>query len=88
MTVGVPSILRPIPLFAKFIPHQTYDDLLDRTPFMFIPLDPDHIREFSRDVAVPEMHDRIIAGVARRLNIPLITADPLIAAANVVRIVW
>ncbi len=25
MTVGVPSILRPIPLFAKFIPHQTYN---------------------------------------------------------------
>ena len=53
-----------------------------------MPVDHTHIPDFMQDVAVPEMHDRVIAGVARRLGAPLITSDPLIIAANLVKIVW
>jgi hypothetical protein len=41
-----------------------------------------------QDAAVQEMHDRIIAGVARRLGAPLISSDPLIAASGIVTIEW
>lgn len=47
-----------------------------------------HVLEFSLDAIVPEMHDRIITGVARRLGAPLITSDPLIIASGLVTIVW
>ena len=48
----------------------------------------DDVLDFQQTAAVPEMHDRIIAGVARRLRAPLIASDPLIIAANIVTIVW
>jgi hypothetical protein len=44
--------------------------------------------DFDSDQAVPEMHDRMIAGVARRMNAVLSTRDPLIVASNVVATVW
>lgn len=65
-----------------------YDDLLSRDFFRFLPLDHHHVLDFEQDSQVPEMHDRMIAGAARRLGAPLITSDPLIARANVVRIEW
>lgn len=46
------------------------------------------VLDFERDAAVREMHDRIIVGLARRLNAPLLTADSQIAAANLTSIVW
>jgi len=38
--------------------------------------------------AIPEMPDRIIAATARALGVPLITADPAIAASSLVDVVW
>lgn len=37
---------------------------------------------------VPELHDRLIAGVARLLDLPLITNDPVIQASAFVRTMW
>ncbi|MHB8628632.1 MAG: type II toxin-antitoxin system VapC family toxin [Aggregatilineales bacterium] len=65
-----------------------YQELLSKRFFKFLPLDHRHILEFDRDAAVPEMHDRIIAGVARRLRIGLVSSDPLITAAAVIKVVW
>ncbi len=72
--------------FADFM--VIYTDILSKPFIRFMPVDHTHIPNFSQDVAVPEMHDRIIAGVARRLNAPLITSDPLIIATGIVKIVW
>ena len=36
---------------------------------------------------IPELHDRLIAGTARYLNIPLITNDPVILASRFVKCV-
>lgn len=65
-----------------------YSDLTNKPYIRFIPVDHVHIPEFAQDAAVPEMHDRIIAGVARRLNAPLVTSDPLITAAAIVTTLW
>ncbi len=38
--------------------------------------------------AIPDMPDRIIAATARALDVPLITADPIIAESDLVDVVW
>jgi hypothetical protein len=73
-------------LFSDVI--QVYKSLKSKNYFRFVPLEADDVLEFDRDSAVPEMHDRIIAGLARRLSAPLLTIDPLIAQSGVARIVW
>jgi len=37
---------------------------------------------------IRELHDRLIAGTARLLNLELITNDPIIQASNFVKTVW
>jgi PIN domain nuclease of toxin-antitoxin system len=65
-----------------------YADITSKPFIHFMPLDHTHIPDFMQDAAVPEMHDRIIAGIARRLGAPLISSDPLITVAGVVAVVW
>jgi len=65
-----------------------YADLIHKPYLWFVPLDHTHVLDFGLDSGVPEMHDRIITGLARRLNAPLLTSDPLIVQANLVTIVW
>lgn len=72
-----------------FADYQTvYKDILSKRFFRFLPFDHHHVLDFDHDAAVPEMHDRIITGVARRLSAPLITSDPLITAAALVKTEW
>lgn len=54
----------------------------------FVPLEAIDSLQFARDAAVPEMHDRIIVGLARRLSLPLITVDGQIRASATVPVVW
>lgn len=72
--------------FSDFV--STCKQLKTKSYFRFVAVKPDHILDFDRDSGVPEMHDRIIAGLARRLKSPLLSSDPLIRAANIVNIVW
>lgn len=65
-----------------------YIDLIGKPYLRFVPLADQHVLDFDRDSLVPEMHDRIITGLARRLNAPLMTSDPLITRANLVTIAW
>jgi hypothetical protein len=65
-----------------------YDTLRSKPYFQLIAFDPDDVLDFARDATVPEMHDRIIAGLARRLNAPLITVDPIITTSGLVEVVW
>lgn len=64
----------------------------------------DHLRQFSNYreypmgfavaqsaaeiVDIPELHDRLIAGTARLLNLDLITNDKTIQASTFVRTIW
>lgn len=74
------------PLAADF--SLLYQQLKVRPYLIFEPLLPEHVLALSKDVAVPEMHDRIIAGLARRLNAPLLSNDLQIQAAQIVRVIW
>ncbi len=73
-------------LFPDF--SKQYTELKSKPYFRFVSFNPDDVLEFPKDSAVPEMHDRIITGLARKLGVPLITVDPLITAAGLVQIAW
>lgn len=65
-----------------------YQRFKSGSQFVLTPLDPEDIVDFDQDQAVPEMHDRIIVGLARRLNAPLLTVDKAIVASNLVKVLW
>lgn len=67
---------------------ETYRQLDSSTQFILTAFDPEDVLDFDRDSAVTEMHDRIIAGLARLLNCPLLTVDKNIAASGAVQVVW
>jgi PIN domain nuclease of toxin-antitoxin system len=56
--------------------------------FGLLPFLPEETADLDADQAVPEMHDRIIVGVARRLNAPLLTRDVQITQSGVVTTIW
>ena len=62
---------------------------LQAAPYVrFIPFEAEQVMDFDRDEDVPEMHDRIIAGLSRRLGAPLIASDPKIVEAGLTTTVW
>jgi predicted nucleic acid-binding protein len=67
---------------------QTYHTLKAKPYFRFVPFLADEVLDFDKATSIPEMHDRMIAGLAQRLNAPLITSDSLITSANIVTIIW
>lgn len=74
-------------LFEDF--SAVYNNELKPKPyFEFIPLLADDVLDFTQDAAIPEMHDRIIVGLARRFAAPVITSDSIITAAGVVPVAW
>jgi PIN domain nuclease of toxin-antitoxin system len=66
----------------------TYDTIRSNPAFQLVAFDPEDVLDFVADSTIPEMHDRIIAGLARRLEAPLITSDAVISASKLVEIVW
>ena len=79
-------ILQKKPLRQSFM--QLYTAMKAKPYFEFVGLEPDQILDFSQDAVIPEMHDRLIVGLARRLQAPLITSDGPITATNHVKVVW
>lgn len=67
---------------------QIYHDLMSSPYFQFEAFNVEDVLRLTADAAIPEMHDRIIAGLARHLGVPLIASDPLIVKANIVKTVW
>ena len=73
-------------LFDDF--NQVYREMRAKPYYQFIPFEADHVLDFARDERVPEMHDRIVVGVAKRLGIHLVTSDPAIHKAKAVDVIW
>lgn len=67
---------------------QTVDDLLNASQFILLPFNPLDVLEFDACSAVPEMHDRIIAAVAKRLNVPCLTSDVAIRQSGLITVIW
>ena len=65
-----------------------YQRLSQSTQFIMLPFMPEDILEFDSNSSVPEMHDRMIAGVAKRLGIPCLTLDKEIIGSGLVQTVW
>jgi predicted nucleic acid-binding protein len=63
------------------------DILEDSINYLEEKLSIDIIKSAFEIMDIPELHDRLIAGTARYLNLPLITNDPDILASNFVKCV-
>ena len=68
--------------------RQVYSEMETRPWFQFIDLSAEQVREFMSLESVSEMHDRIIAGHARLLSVPLVTNDLQIRTSGSVETVW
>ena len=67
---------------------QELERLRQAGQFVFVSFEPDHVLDFDRDSAVPEMHDRMIVGVARRAGAVLLSRDSEIAAKASIPVSW
>jgi predicted nucleic acid-binding protein len=56
--------------------------------FQVRPLDLAILQTAATITDIPDLHDRLIAGTARFLNVPLVTNDQLILASAFVQTVW
>ncbi len=56
--------------------------------FELLPFEAREVLEFDTNAAVPEMHDRMIVGVAARLSVPCLTRDSQIVNSGLVKVVW
>jgi predicted nucleic acid-binding protein len=56
--------------------------------FIFVAFESEDVLDFDSDKAVPEMHDRIIAGTARRLQSTCLTLDPAIIRSGIIPTRW
>jgi predicted nucleic acid-binding protein len=65
-----------------------YARLAQSKQFVLLPFHPSNTLDFDACSAVTEMHDRMIAADARRINATLLTRDAQIASSGVVATVW
>lgn len=62
--------------------------LQSSSQFIFVPFEATDTLDFAADNAVPEMHDRIIVGAARRLGAACLSLDPQIVSSGLVTTIW
>lgn len=62
--------------------------LFERPPFRIEPITSADLRLLDLLPGIPELHDRLIAATALRLNAPILTRDPLIIACPEVTCAW
>lgn len=73
-------------LFPDF--QQTYQALRAQPYLRIVPFFAEDVLDFDHLGDNLEMHDRIIAGLARRIGAPLLTSDPVIMASGAVETIW
>jgi len=67
----------------------TLDNLLAQSGnYAVVPVGYEVVRAASGIDDVPELHDRLIAGTAAWLGIPILTNDPIMIASQYVQTVW
>jgi len=73
---------RPLAFSAEYTRLQRSGQLV------FVAFMPEEVLDFETDARVPEMHDRIIIGVARRLGAACLSQDPQIVQSGLVTTIW
>jgi PIN domain nuclease of toxin-antitoxin system len=58
------------------------------TQFIFVEFRAEDVLRFDALTAIPEMHDRIIAGVAMTQKCPCLTRDTLIVGSGLISVIW
>ena len=66
----------------------TFALLTQSAQFVLLPFEPIDTLQFERDKGVPEIHDRIIVGVAHRVSATLLTRDAQIVGSGIVATMW
>lgn len=56
--------------------------------FSFVAFLPEDVLDFDVDAAIPEMHDRIIVGVAWRMGVDCLSMDRQVVQSGLVTTVW
>ena len=67
---------------------QEFQRLATAGQFRFVDFKATEVLQFDALSAIPEMHDRIVVGVARALGLPLLTRDQAILNSGVVQTIW
>jgi PIN domain nuclease of toxin-antitoxin system len=71
------------------VPFERWCDLIEGAePLLLLPLERSHVSEARALPMLRDPFDRLIAGTAVALGLPLITADARIAEARRVRVIW
>jgi hypothetical protein len=67
----------------------TLEDLLAQSSnYAVVPVGFEVVNAAAAVDDVPELHDRLIAGTAAWLGIPMLTGDPVLMASRHVQTVW
>jgi PIN domain nuclease of toxin-antitoxin system len=67
---------------------QEFQRLSSAGQFRFVDFRAVDALRFDGLIAIPEMHDRMIAGVAHMLGLPLLTQDHAILNSGLVQTIW
>jgi len=67
---------------------QEYQRLTLAGQFRLVDFRTADVLRFDTLSTIPEMHDRIIVGVAYAMNVPLLTRDPAIIDSKLVQTIW
>lgn len=65
-----------------------YTRMRETGQFVFVALMPEDILDLAADAAVPEMHDRMIVGVARRMGATCLSFDQQVVQSGLVVTLW
>jgi PIN domain nuclease of toxin-antitoxin system len=66
----------------------TFALITQSAQFVLLPFEPIDTLDFDKDKAVTDIHDRMIIGVARRLNATLLTRDLQVTNSGLVATTW
>ncbi len=56
--------------------------------YVLVPIDADVVLAAATVDDIPELHDRILVGAAKYLQVPVLTSDQVIAQSGHVRTIW
>ncbi|MDM8563929.1 hypothetical protein QUF54_11305 [Candidatus Marithioploca araucensis] len=63
--------------------------LISNSPnYTLVPIDTDVVLAAATVDDVPELHDRILVGTAKHLQVPILTSDKIITQSSHVQTVW
>ena len=62
--------------------------LKNSAQFVFVDFTVEDVLRFDQLAIIPEMHDRIIAGVALARQCPCLSRDPYIVNSGIVQAIW